>query len=259
MMDALDDYTEVPYLNELLSYLPIDAIDKEDITTYIQNIIKLVTTNYKYEQYQFAYFGLHLLFMIYIYSTVWKISKISEERYVDTVIFARAYNNRKLDLCNIESIFEYSLIPEKELPKILKLIDLDQAQIINISGLVDDRNDMAHATGKFDILTEEKFKIKAHSICTSIRNIHKCLNNQIRIWFQEILIRYSEGEFDEYSQIRDIIFEQMIQQFYLSVNELLICNEMSIHSLLLSKPERGDELKKFKIELKNFCEIRGYI
>ena len=51
------DYTEIPYLQEILNYLPINPNDEEDINSYINNITSLIAVNYKYEQYQFAYFG----------------------------------------------------------------------------------------------------------------------------------------------------------------------------------------------------------
>lgn len=190
-MATIVDCSEIPYLSEILEYLPIDAIDKEDISSYIRNITNMIGINYKYEQYQFAYFGIHLLYMTYIYCTVWKISKIRKDRYTDTVVFAKPYYNRNLDLNNIESVFQYSYMPEKELPKILSLIDLDKSQIDNIVGLVDIRNDMAHASGKLDILTEENFETKANAVHSSIRNIHICLDKQIRIWFEDILIKSS--------------------------------------------------------------------
>jgi len=258
-MNTTVDYSKVPHLNDILGYLPINAVDKEDISTYIQNITNLVSINYKYEQYQFAYFGLHLLYMTYIYCTVWKISKTIETRYADVVVFAKPYNNKTLDFCDIESIFQYSLVPEKELPKIFKLIDLDKAQIGNIIGLVDIRNDMAHASGKFEILTEENFDIKANAVHISIKNIHSCMYKQIRIWFHDILLKYYNGEFDGYVEIKDIISEQMIQSFYLSVNEILVCNEMSVRNLVSSNPELTEKLDLFKQELKNFCENSGYI
>ena len=42
------DYTEVPYLQEILNYLPIDPADEEDVNNYIQNITNLIAVNYKY-------------------------------------------------------------------------------------------------------------------------------------------------------------------------------------------------------------------
>jgi hypothetical protein len=62
-MDDTIEFVEVPYLEDIMNYLPISAIDKEDAPLYLQNITNLVSVNYKYEQYQFAYFGLHLIYM----------------------------------------------------------------------------------------------------------------------------------------------------------------------------------------------------
>jgi hypothetical protein len=258
-MEDTVEFVEVPHLEEIMNYLPISAVDKEDVSLYLQNITNLVNVNYKYEQYQFAYFGLHLLYMTYIYFTVWKISKVIPSRYEDATVFARAYNSRGLDFLNIESIFQYSLVPEKELPKIFRLIDLDGGQLGNISGLVDTRNDMAHASGKFEIPNDMEFASKANSICTSMRNIHKCMIKQISVWYQDILLKYCSGEFGAYTDNNDFIFEQMIQNFNLSVNELLICNEMSIHKLTAANPAIRDKLKSFKKSLRTYCENHGYV
>ena len=194
-MTDIFDSSEVPYLQDIINYLPIDPIDEEDVITYIENITNLITVNYKYGQYQFAYFGLHLLYMTYIYCTVWKISRILPERYSDAVVFARTYSNREkdMDIDNIGTIFQYSLIPEKDISKIFKIIDLDKSQISNVGILVDVRNEMAHASGKFEILTEDNFSVKANTILNSIRNIHNMMDKQIRKWFKQILSSYCMG------------------------------------------------------------------
>ena len=130
-MSDVVDYTEVPYLQEILNYLPINPADEEDVINYIQNITNLIAVNYKYEQYQFAYFGIHLLYMTYIYCTAWKIGQIEPIRYKDAIVFARPYNGRERDF-NIEeteSIFAYSLMPEKEIAKLFTVIELDKSQI----------------------------------------------------------------------------------------------------------------------------------
>ena len=48
------DYTEVPYLQEILNYLPINPDDEEDINSYVNNVTNLIAVNYKYEQYQLS-------------------------------------------------------------------------------------------------------------------------------------------------------------------------------------------------------------
>lgn len=255
------DYTEVPYLEDILNYLPIDPADDEDIISYIQNITSLIAVNYKYEQYQFAYFGVHLLYMTYIYCTIWKISRITPERYSDSIVYARPYNGRERDF-NIDdanSIFAYSLVPEKDVSKIFKLIDLDKSQISSVGGLVDVRNDMAHASGKFEILTDDGFNVKANAVLTSIRNIHRCMDKQIRAWFSDFLLDYCNGKYSDYNEIQDIIIEQMIQNFKLSVNELLVCNEMSVRDLISEYRKHEHSLKDFKSVIEAYCDEFGYI
>lgn len=260
MMDIFDS-SEVPYLQDIINYLPINPIDGEDILTYIENITNLIIVNYKYGQYQFAYFGVHLLYMTYIYCTVWIISKILPERYSDAVVFARTYSNREkdMDIDNVSTIFQYSLIPEKDISKIFKIIELDKSQISNVGILVDIRNEMAHASGKFEILTEDNFYVKANTVLNSIRNIHNKMDKQIRKWFKQILNGYCEGEFSEYDNIEDIVTEQMIQNFKLSMNEIFICNEMSVKELINENSKRKEVLKEFKKGLSIYCEERGYI
>ena len=194
------DITEVPHLQDILSFLPINPEDEEDIVNYIQNIMNLIAVNYKYGQYQFAYFGVHLLYMTYIYCTAWKISQIEPERYKDAIIFARSYSGREKDfkIEDANSIFVYSLMPEKDIAKLFKIIELDNSQISFVGDLVDTRNEMAHASGKFKILTEDSYDVQVNSVITSIRNVHKGMIPLIRKWFSQVLISFCKGEYEGY-------------------------------------------------------------
>ena len=253
-------FTDVPYLEELRSYLPIDATDKEDVNTYLKNITDSVLVNFGSEQYQFAYFGLHLLYMTYIYFSVRKISLMLPDRYQDAVVFAKPYHGQKLDFNNIESTFDYSLVAEKELPNIFKIIGLDDGQIGKIGGLVEIRNDMAHANGRFTILNEDAFYAAANGICDSARNIHIRMDAQIRNWFKDFLLCFFNKDLEEYGDdMTDIIKEQMIQGFNLSVRELLVCNEMSVKALVFENTKFKDNLNKFKKTLKEYCEEQGCV
>lgn len=240
---------EVPYLQELLNFLPINPDDEEDVISYIRNITNLVALNYKYGQYQFAYFGIHLLYMTYIYCVAWKIGQIEPERYKDAIVFARSYSGREKDLKieDADSIFAYSLMPEKDIAKLFKIIDLDKSNIKIVSDLVDTRNDMVHASGKFEILTEDSFDAKVRIVLTSMKSIHRNMDKPIRKWYEQVLLRFCAGEYDGYDNPKDFISEQMIQSFKLSANELLVCNEMSVKKL-------SDEHKEYKVKLREFKE-----
>ncbi len=255
MLDAVD-YTEVPHLQEILSYLPINPEDEEDIVNYVQNITNLIAVNYKYGQYQFAYFGIHLLYMTYIYCTAWKIGQIEPGRYRDAIVFARAYNGRERDLRieEADSVFAYSLMPEKDIAKLFKIIELDKAQISMVCDLVDTRNEMAHASGKFEILTEDSYDAKVSSVLSSMSVIHKCMIQLIRKWYGQVLISFCKGEYEEYKKPKDFIAEQMIQTFKLSTNELLICNDMSVSNLITEHRGYETKLKAFKKAVKEYCQ-----
>ena len=260
MPDAVD-YTEVPHLQEILSYLPINPEDEEDIVNYVQNITNLIAVNYRYGQYQFAYFGVHLLYMTYIYCTAWKIGQIEPERYKDAIVFARSYNGRERDLKieEADSVFAYSLMPEKDIAKLFKIIELDKSQISLVGDLVDTRNEMAHASGKFEILTEESYDAKVSSILSSMSIIHGCMTRLIRTWYGQVLLSFCKGEYEGYEEPKDFITEQMIQTYKLSTNELLICNEMSVSSLITEHRGYESKLKAFKKALKEYCQDMGCI
>jgi len=260
MSDEID-YTEVPYLHDILNYLPINPNDEEDINSYVNNITNLIAVNYKYEQYQFAYFGVHLLYMTYIYCTAWKISQIIPDRYQDVIVFARSYSGREKDLKieDANSIFAYSLLPEKDIAKLFKIIRLDKSQIANVGDLVDARNEMAHASGKFNILTEDSYDARVSSVLSSMQNIHQCMNDFIRKWYSEILISFCSGEFADYKEERDLLAEYMVQSFKLSVNELLVCNEMSVSSLITQHRGFQNKLKHFKKTVFAYCQEMGYV
>lgn len=260
-MSDVVDYTEVPYLQEILNFLPINPDDEEDVINYIQNITNLVAVNYKYGQYQFAYFGIHLLYMTYIYCTAWKISQIEPERYKDAIVFARAYSGREKDLKieDAESVFAYSLMPEKDIARLFKIIELDKSQISVVSDLVDTRNEMAHASGKFEILTEDSFDVKVNGLLTSMKTIHRNMDRPIRKWFQQVLLSFCAGEYEGYDKPQDFVFEQMIQSFKLSTNELLVCNEMSVSALITAHRGYQAKLKEFKKAVTEYCHELGYI
>ena len=260
-MSDIIDYTEVPHLQEVLNYLPISPDDEEDVVSYIKNISNLIMVNYKYDQYQFAYFGIHLLYMIYIYCTAWKISRIETVRYKDAIVFARAYSGREKDLKieDADSIFAYSLMPEKDIARLFKIINLDRSHILAVSDLVDTRNEMAHASGKFEILTEDIFEAKANSVIISMKNLQQCFDPFIRKWFKQVLIGFCAGDYEDYDNPNDFISEQMIQSFKLSTNELLVCNGMSMKSLIEMHRDYKEKLKEFKKAMQLYCEKRGYV
>ena len=72
------------------------------------------------------------------------------------------------------------------------------------------------------------------------------MDSCIRKWYRQVLLSFCAGEYDGYDNPKDFIFEQMIQSFKLSMNELLVCNEMSVSGLITEHRGYERKLKDFK-------------
>lgn len=108
----MNELKEVPYLNEILKYVPIESSDEVDVVNYINKYTKNIILNYSNDEYQQAYFGVHILFMTYIYSLIWQISYIKKDRYNDGMIYCREYGSKKFKYDELKSIFDFSRVPE---------------------------------------------------------------------------------------------------------------------------------------------------
>ena len=78
-------------MQEMLSHLPINPEDEEDIVNYIKNITNLIAINYKYGQYQFAYFGA----VSYTHLDVYKRQELDWLIYNDPLAYAELILNEE--------------------------------------------------------------------------------------------------------------------------------------------------------------------
>ena len=60
-------------------------------------------------------------------------------------------------------------MPEKDIAKLFRIIELDASRIAEVGNIVDARNEMAHASGRFKITSQETFEAKIHSILSSMK------------------------------------------------------------------------------------------
>ncbi|MCD4818665.1 MAG: hypothetical protein K8S23_08225 [Candidatus Cloacimonetes bacterium] len=247
------------WLIDILEFFPIEG---EEINNYVSSVSKTIAITYENEEYQFCYLAIHILFMTYIYTTVWKISQQHKNRFLDSSLFARPYNNETINFNNIKSVFEFSKLPEKEIFKFLSLIDIDNGFIGKLPKLVDKRNSLAHASGNviFDSLIT--FEEEINNIALIISNINKKMNITIRKWYEDILLSFCNDKFlEEYETPIEIIEYFMIDEFSLSLKELEVCKNMGIskfrdrtkYSLNI---EQITKIKKFHSDInKYFVDI----
>lgn len=85
------------------------------------------------------------------------------------------------------------------------------------------------------------------------------MDKSIRKWYEQILLSFCTGKYEEYDEPDDFISERMIPSFKLSVNELLVCNEMSVSELITAHRQYESKLKSFKKAVSSHCQEMGYI
>lgn len=229
---------------EILNYLPIDDLEVND---YITPLFNSALVTFEKEEYQFSYFAMHLIFMTNIYSSIWKIGQFHKERYEDSLLFARPYNGCEVNFKDIKSVFEFSHLPEKDIFEFFSLIGVDSSYIKSIKGLIDTRNQMAHATGKFQISTVDNFNAAIRELISVLENLQSKLNLTIRDWYKAELLCYAKNPLTEdYPTVTDYINDVFLNLYGFSKKDLAACNEFGLNKLKnrqLSKLN-SDEINK---------------
>jgi hypothetical protein len=227
----------------IFDYLPLEDIE---VNGYTKPLYNSAIVTYEKKEYQFSYFAMHLIFMSFIYSTVWKIGQFHKEKYEDSLLFARPYNGSSVDFKEINSVFEYSHLPEKDIFEFFALIGIDNGYIKSIKRLIDFRNEMAHATGTFQISSESHFNDALRELLSVSSNIQEKMNLAIRSWYREVLINYAKnGLTDTYATPTDFVAEVFINNLSFSKKDLEVCKDFGLNKL---KNRKESGLSKEEIE-----------
>ena len=229
---------------EIFGYLPIDDVE---ISDYVNPLLDSASVTLEKEQYQFSYFAVHLIFMTYIYSTVWKISQFHSDKYEHSLLFARPHNDCDVDFKKMNSIFDYCYLPEKDIFEFFALIGLDKGYIKSTKQLINYRNEMAHATGKIQISSSDKYDDAIREILNVLAKINECFSLTIREWYNEELLHYAKNALDEqYSSPLDYINNLFVSELSFSQRELMVCRDFGLNKLK-SRDESGlsrDEIRR---------------
>lgn len=235
---------------EIGNYLPFYDVEVSD---YVKPLFDSAIATFEKEQFQFSYFAIHLIFMTYIYSAVWKIGQFHKEKYEHSLLFVRPYRGKenKVDFKQVKSIFEYSLLPEKDIFEFFRLIELDNGYIQSTKKLIEDRNDMAHATGKIKISSSADYFNAIKDILSVIYQIHKRLTFTLRNWYHDELLTYAKnGLNEEYDSINDYLESVFFDDYHLSRNEFLACKEYGV--------SRFSDRDKFNLSVEEIQRIKEF-
>lgn len=138
-------------VNELRSYLPIYFESKEN-NEYVEYLTSAYLKNIEAEKYQFSFIAFHILYMCFIYKTIWSLKKNG-----DTANFETVLNNcrNRQSLIVYSSLFDVSVLGESDSFKFFRLFNFHPNDIAKFSHPVEVRNHCAHASGKLHYNAKE--------------------------------------------------------------------------------------------------------
>ena len=182
--------------SKIFSYLPLHYKNIEEVE-YVQYLWKAFENNYQNEQYQFAFMGYHMLFMCFVYFTIWKIKSIHPED------FEKISYGFEDCLNKATSPFGFSEEQESRILRIFKFWGLNE-RIGEYKKLVKERNNIAHSNGNI-YYKEQAYKV--------------------------FLIENYSVEDSPYSSVEEMLSEEFIRKHYISEKDMQICcslNEFDI-------------------------------
>jgi hypothetical protein len=204
---------------ELGHYLPSSFKSPKE-QEYIDFLWDAFEMNYTHRKYQFAFLAYHMLTMSCVYFNIWQIKQVRPDDFEKGLIgFARDGNT----LLNATSPFAFSVVPERTMLRLLKLIACDEGKIGTYRKLVDDRNESAHPNGNIFYSTQTALDVKITEVLRVVAEIHTHSKPVIERCYREFLLQGHDPEEREYADTFDQIREGLIHWNYLSPKDIEIC------------------------------------
>ncbi|MFC2018730.1 hypothetical protein ACFLU4_02075 [Chloroflexota bacterium] len=205
---------------ELGNYLPLSFKSPQE-QEYIGFLWDAFETNYTSEKYQFAFLAYHMLTMSFVYFNIWQIRKARPKEFEMGLIgFGKDIEN---SLLNAVSPFMFSIVNERTILRLFKLIACDNSKIGTYIKLVDDRNETAHSNGNIFFSTQAALDTKINEILRVVEEIQNYSRPVIEYCYNDFVINNFNPEEREYPDAIDQIREVLIHENYLSQKDIEIC------------------------------------
>ncbi|HEY5504716.1 MAG TPA: hypothetical protein VIK28_06115 [Sedimentisphaerales bacterium] len=205
---------------ELGNYLPLSFKTRSE-QDYIAFLWDAFETNYTYGKYQFAFLAYHMLTMSFVYFNIWQIRQARLEDFEKGLIgFGKDIEKSLLEAT---SPFVFSIVNERSILRLLKLIACDNAKIGTYAKLVDDRNETAHPNGNIFFSTQAALDAKIAEILRVVDEIQTHSKPVIEQAYREFLLQNHDPEEREYPEAADQLRELLVHENYLSQKDIEIC------------------------------------
>lgn len=184
--------------SSLPSYLSL-RYESEEEQKYIAGLIDQFEYAKMAKSYHLALFAYHLLFMVFVYQTVFKIKIWMPDRFSDALIQSPA--DKRKQYVEATSAYAFVEIPERSVFELLNLLKECEATVSKCKKQVVDyrNNNLGHVN--LYVVSEEEFENKTEEYEQIALEIHQLTRSELARLFNE----YFESVDRELEQTKDDI------------------------------------------------------
>lgn len=212
----------------ILEYLP-DTFREPGEQEYINFLWDAFASNYQHEKYQFAMLPYHMLYMSFVYFSVWQIKLMRSRDFENASIFVA---QRERDILRATSPFTFSVVNERSIFRFLKLIGCEDQHTGSFAKLVDVRNEFAHSNGLINCRDQRSADLRIEEVMRQVRAIQSHMTPLLHECLSRFLVdSCAEEDSMEYDNPEDQIRELLVHKHYFSLKDIEACHSFDIQSL----------------------------
>ena len=211
-------------------YLPNSFKNRND-GEYIAFLWDAFESNYLNSKYQFAMLACHMLYMSFVYFSVWQIKLSRPDDYKKAAVFLANRNLAENDLLGASSPFTLSKLEERTIFRLLRLTGCESADVKPFAQLVNERNEIAHSNGNIFYSDQTAADRKIAEFLKQMEAIQNHLRPVLHECFSRFLSDSHDPENRQYVEDADQIREALIHENYFSQKDIEACVNFDIDTL----------------------------
>jgi hypothetical protein len=211
----------------ILEFLP-NSFKEPGEQEYIEFLWDAFAANYDIGKYQMALLPYHMLYMSYVYFSIWQIKLMRPKDFANATIFQK---NEK-QVMAATSPFTFYRVAEGEVFKFLRIIGCDEEQTAPFSGLVGERNKLAHANGMIICADQASADGKIAEILKQVRAIQTHMTPVLHQCLRAFLVDSCTPEEErQYEDAADQIRELLVHKNYFSLKDIEACMSFDVQTI----------------------------
>lgn len=205
---------------EIHEYLPL-AYPSAGEGEYVRFLWEAFESNYEAGKYQFAILAFHMLYMSYVYFSVWQIKQAQPDDFAKSIIFMK--KEEESGLLKASSPFSFSEINERTIFKFLRLAGCENQHIGKFQKLVDQRNEIAHPNGNIFFSDQTTADQRIEEVMQQIRSIQAHMSSVLHSCLLQFLRDSANPNEREIADIEDHVEMSFMHKHYLSRKDIEAC------------------------------------